>query len=192
VLLDGEDVTHLRADQIAARGLALVPGGAATFPSLTVAEHVRLAAWTQRNHPEQVRVATDRALGHFPVLRDRLDDAAGTLSGGQQQMLALAMALIAAPRLLLIDELSLGLAPVVVRRIYETLPELLASGVTVLLVEQDVSQALRVASRVHCLLEGRTTLQGAPGELTPERIESAYFGLAGLDGGASWPAEAAP
>jgi branched-chain amino acid transport system ATP-binding protein len=92
---------------------------------------------------------------------------------------AIGRALVANPRVLLLDELSLGLAPVVVRRIYTVLPELLASGVTILLVEQDVSQVLRVATHIHCLLEGRTTLQGLPGDLTAEKIEAAYFGLAG-------------
>src|SRR5262249_3938478 len=100
-------------------------------------------------------------------------------SGGEQQAVAIGRALVANPRLLLLDELSLGLAPVVVTRIYDTLPELLSSGVTVLLVEQDVSQALRVASRVHCLLEGRITLHGEPSALTAAEIEAAYFGLAG-------------
>ena len=96
---------------------------------------------------------------------------------------------MANPRVLLLDEVSLGLAPVVVRRIYGLLPELIASGVTILLVEQDVSQVLRAATRIHCLLEGRTTLEGPPGELTAASIESAYFGLAGPDG-ASGPARA--
>jgi branched-chain amino acid transport system ATP-binding protein len=118
-------------------------------------------------------------------MRERREQRATQLSGGEQQAVAIARALVANPRLLLLDELSLGLAPVVVRRIYGLLPELLAAGVTVLLVEQDVSQALRVASRIHCLLEGRTTLQGRPGELTAERIEDAYFGLAPARGGAA-------
>ncbi len=115
-------------------------------------------------------------------MRDRRGQRAAQLSGGEQQAVAIGRALVANPRVLLLDELSLGLAPVVVRRIYQTLPEFLASGVTVLLVEQDVSQAMQVASRVHCLLEGRTTLQGPPAELSPERIEGAYFGLAGPNG----------
>jgi branched-chain amino acid transport system ATP-binding protein len=95
---------------------------------------------------------------------------------------ALGRALVANPRVLLLDELSLGLAPVVVRQIYALLPELLEAGMTVLLVEQDVSQAVRAASSIQCLLEGRTTLEGRPGEFTPEQIEAAYFGLAGVGG----------
>jgi len=120
-------------------------------------------------------------------MRDRRAQRAAQLSGGEQQAVAIGRALVANPRVLLLDELSLGLAPVVVRRIYQTLPELLAAGVTVLLVEQDVSQALRVATRIHCLLEGRTTLQGPPAELSPERIEGAYFGLSGPDGAEALP-----
>ncbi|MGH9056449.1 MAG: ATP-binding cassette domain-containing protein, partial [Acidimicrobiales bacterium] len=99
------------------------------------------------------------------------------LSGGEQQAVAIGRALLANPKVLLLDELSLGLAPIVVRRIYALLPELLSTGMTVLLVEQDVSQALRVASRVHCLLEGRTTLEGVPADLTAAEIEAAYFGV---------------
>jgi branched-chain amino acid transport system ATP-binding protein len=107
------------------------------------------------------------------------------LSGGEQQAVALGRALVANPRVLLLDELSLGLAPVVVRRIYGILPDLLTTGLTVLLVEQDVSQALHVATRIHCLLEGRTTLEGPPEGLTPDRVEAAYFGLAGTAAAAS-------
>jgi branched-chain amino acid transport system ATP-binding protein len=110
-------------------------------------------------------------------MRDRRSQRAAQLSGGEQQAVAIGRALVANPRLLLLDELSLGLAPVVVRRIYDLLPELLAAGVTVLVVEQDVSQALRIAAEIHCLLEGRITLEGPAGGLTAEQIESAYFGL---------------
>jgi branched-chain amino acid transport system ATP-binding protein len=99
------------------------------------------------------------------------------LSGGEQQAVALGRALVANPRVLLLDELSLGLAPIVVRQIYELLPELLAAGMTILLVEQDVSQAIRVATTIQCLLEGRTMLAGRPADLRPEQIEAAYFGL---------------
>ncbi|HEY4852750.1 MAG TPA: ATP-binding cassette domain-containing protein, partial [Streptosporangiaceae bacterium] len=101
------------------------------------------------------------------------------LSGGEQQTLAIGRALVANPRVLLLDELSLGLAPVVVQRIYCMLPQILATGLTVLLVEQDVSQALRVASHIHCLLEGRTTLECMPADVTADQVEAAYFGLAG-------------
>ena len=113
----------------------------------------------------------------FGWMRERRRQQTAQLSGGEQQSVAIGRALVANPRVLLLDELSLGLAPVVVQRIYGMLPQILATGLTVLLVEQDVSQALRVASRVHCLLEGRTTLEGEPGDLTPGRVEAAHFGL---------------
>ena len=119
----------------------------------------------------------------FGWMRERRNQQTAQLSGGEQQSVAIGRALVANPRVLLLDELSLGLAPVVVQRIYGMLPQILATGLTVLLVEQDVSQALRVASRVQCLLEGRTTLEGEPGDLTPERVEAAYFGLGGTTAG---------
>jgi branched-chain amino acid transport system ATP-binding protein len=115
----------------------------------------------------------------FGWLRERRKQLAAQLSGGEQQTVAIGRALVANPRMLLLDELSLGLAPVVVQRIYGMLPEILATGLTVLLVEQDVSQALRVASHIHCLLEGRTTLEGRPAGVTADQVEAAYFGLAG-------------
>jgi branched-chain amino acid transport system ATP-binding protein len=110
-------------------------------------------------------------------MAQRRRQVAAQLSGGEQQAVAIGRALVANPRLLLLDELSLGLAPVVVRRIYEVLPQIIASGTSILLVEQDVGQALRVADRVQCLLEGRAVLAGRPAELAPEEVERAYFGL---------------
>ena len=118
----------------------------------------------------------------FQWMWDRRRQRTAQMSGGEQQAVAIGRALVTNPRVLLLDELSLGLAPVVVRQIYALLPELLRSGMTVLLVEQDVSQAVRVASSIQCLLEGRTTLEGRPSEFTPEQIEAAYFGLAGVGG----------
>ena len=111
-------------------------------------------------------------------MRERRGQLTAQLSGGEQQTVAIGRALVANPRVLLLDELSLGLAPVVVQRIYGMLPEILATGLTVLLVEQDVSQALRVASHIQCLLEGRTTLEGRPADVTADQVEAAYFGLA--------------
>jgi len=119
----------------------------------------------------------ERVYRLFGWMRERTHQRTAQLSGGEQQAVAIGRALVANPRVLLLDELSLGLAPVVVRQIYGLLPELLSAGMTVLLVEQDVSQAVRAASRIQCLLEGRTTLEGRPNQFTPEEIEAAYFGL---------------
>jgi branched-chain amino acid transport system ATP-binding protein len=178
VLLDGTDVTRLRPERRAAAGIVMVPEGRRLFASLSVEENLLVGAAYARQGPWTV----DRVYELFGWMRDRRSQRAEQLSGGEQQAVAIGRALVANPRVLLLDELSLGLAPVVVRRIYDILPGLLTTGLTVLLVEQDVSQALRVASRVHCLLEGTTTLEGEPGQLSPERVEAAYFGLAPAGG----------
>jgi branched-chain amino acid transport system ATP-binding protein len=180
VLLDGTDVTRVRTDRRAAQGIVMVPEGRRLFGSLSVEENLKVGASYARNGPWTI----ERVYELFGWMRERRGQRTAQLSGGEQQSVAIGRALVANPRVLLLDELSLGLAPVVVQRIYGMLPQILATGLTVLLVEQDVSQALRVASRVHCLLEGRTTLEGQPGDLTPERVEAAYFGLgAGPAGG---------
>ncbi len=186
VLLDGADLARLRPERRVAEGIVMVPEGRRLFPSLTVEENLLVGQAHAQPGPWRI----ERVYELFGWMRDRRAQRAAQLSGGEQQAVAIGRALVANPRLLLLDELSLGLAPVVVRRIYQTLPELLAAGVTVLLVEQDVSQALRVATRIHCLLEGRTTLQGPPAELSPERIEGAYFGLSGPNGGEAVPGAA--
>jgi branched-chain amino acid transport system ATP-binding protein len=173
VLLDGADVTRMRPERRVAAGIVLVPEGRRLFPSLTVEENLLVGAAYARPGPWH----PGRVYELFGWMAQRRGQRAAQLSGGEQQAVAIGRALVANPRVLLLDELSLGLAPVVVRQIYALLPGLLASGVTVLLVEQDVSQALRVATRIHCLLEGRTTLEGPPGELTAAGLESAYFGL---------------
>jgi branched-chain amino acid transport system ATP-binding protein len=183
ILLDGQDLIRLRPEKRVAAGIVMVPEGRRLFPSLTVEENLQVGASYARPGPWRIEGVYDL----FPWMWDRRGQLAGQLSGGEQQSVASGRALVANPRVLLLDELSLGLAPAVVRRIYQTLPELLASGLTVLLVEQDVSQALRVASHIHCLLEGQTTLQGPPGDLTAEEIEGAYFGLAGVNGSGGGP-----
>ena len=175
IIFDGADVARLRAERRVAAGIVMVPEGRRLFPSLTVEENLQVGASYARKGPWSI----ERVYEMFDWMPGRRRQLASQLSGGEQQAVAIGRALVANPRLLLLDELSLGLAPVVVARIYDTLPELLESGVTVLLVEQDVSQALRVASRVHCLLEGRITLQGEPSRLSPADIEQAYFGLSG-------------
>jgi len=173
ILLDGTDVTGLRPERRVTAGIVLVPEGRRLFPTLTVQENLLVGSDSARPGPWTI----DGVYDLFGWMADRRSQRAAQLSGGEQQAVAIGRALVANPRVLLLDELSLGLAPVVVRRIYDLLPRLLGSGVTVLLVEQDVSQALHVASRIHCLLEGRTTLEWAPAELTAEQIEGAYFGL---------------
>lgn len=174
IMLDGEDITRIRPERRVAAGVALVPEGRRLFPSLTVEENLLVGTTSGRTGPWNL----SRIYELFDWMRDRRDQRAAQLSGGEQQAVAIGRALTANPRVLLLDELSLGLAPVVVRRIYGLLPQLAEAGVTILLVEQDVSQALAAASQVHCLLEGRITLSGAPGSITAVQIERAYFGVA--------------
>jgi branched-chain amino acid transport system ATP-binding protein len=175
VQFDGKDVTGLRPEQRARQGIVMVPEGRRLFGSLSVEENLQVGATYARKGPW----TAERVYELFGWMRDRRGQRTAQLSGGEQQAVALGRALVANPRVLLLDELSLGLAPVVVQRIYGMLPQILATGLTVLLVEQDVSQALRVASHIHCLLEGRTTLEGRPADVTADQVEAAYFGLAG-------------
>ncbi len=171
---DGKDVTRIRPERRATSGITMVPEGRRLFGSLTVEENLQVGATYAGKGPWTI----DRVYELFPWMKDRRAQRTEQLSGGEQQSVAIGRALVANPRVLLLDELSLGLAPVVVQRIYGMLPQILASGLTVLLVEQDVSQALRVASHLQCLLEGRTTLEGKPSDVTAEQVEAAYFGLA--------------
>lgn len=174
VLFDDKDVTRLRPERRARQGIVLVPEGRRLFGSLSVEENLRVGAAYGRPGPWTI----ERVYQMFGWMQERRSQPTAQLSGGEQQTLAIGRALVANPRVLLLDELSLGLAPVVVQRIYGMLPQIMATGLTVLLVEQDVSQALRVASHIQCLLEGRTTLEGRPADVTADQVEAAYFGLA--------------
>jgi branched-chain amino acid transport system ATP-binding protein len=176
VVFDGQDVTGLRPELRARRGIAMVPEGRRLFGSLSVEENLQVGATYARPGPWTI----ERVYELFDWMRERRAQRTAQLSGGEQQAVAIGRALVANPRVLLLDELSLGLAPVVVQRIYGMLPQILGTGVTVLLVEQDVSQAMRVASHIHCLLEGRSTLEGRPADVTADQVEAAYFGLASV------------
>jgi branched-chain amino acid transport system ATP-binding protein len=165
VLLDGRDVTGTSPVKMASMGVAQMPGGRGIFPDLTVGENLRMATWAFRGDKRRCRRVTDRALDLFPALSSRLSDRAGLLSGGQQQMLALAQAFIPEPRLLLVDELSLGLAPVVVMELLDVVRRLRNEGVAVILVEQSAELALQVADRAVFLEKGETRFSGPAREI---------------------------
>jgi branched-chain amino acid transport system ATP-binding protein len=173
VLLDGTPIGARRAADIVKRGIALVPEGRRLFPSLNVEENLLIGSYG-RKMPGPWTL--DRVYALFPVLRERRSSATPTLSGGQQQMAAIGRALMSNPRILLCDEISLGLAPIIIADIYAALPRIKADGTSVVLVEQDIVQAMKVADRVYCFQEGRLSLTGRPRDLTREQIHRAYFG----------------
>ncbi len=172
VVFDGADITRMPAHRRVALGIALVPEGRRLFPGLTVEENLRVAASGRRG-----RWNVRSVLEVFPLLQPRRRVAAANLSGGEQQAVAIGRALMSNPRLLLLDEVSLGLAPVVVDAVYRSLSDVIKEGATVLLVEQDLTRALKVAGRVICMLEGRVVLEGDAASLDRDRVVSAYFGL---------------
>ncbi|HYZ97470.1 MAG TPA: ATP-binding cassette domain-containing protein, partial [Acidimicrobiales bacterium] len=165
VVFDGRDITSADAAQGARLGITQVPGDRGIFPTLSVAEHLRMAAWTERDDPAYVAEATDTVLGYFPVLRERWDLRAGSLSGGEQQMLSLGQAFIARPRLLMIDELTLGLAPTVIDQLLRIVPAIHANGTAIVLVEQSVHTALRLADRAVFMEKGEIRFNGPTSEL---------------------------
>jgi len=172
--LEGEDIAGQRADRLVARGISHVPEGRRIFANLTVRENLQMGAYLK---PEREAAGLARALALFPRLEERLRQPAGTLSGGEQQMLAIGRALMAEPRLLLLDEPSLGLAPLLVKQIFEIVGEINAQGTTVVLVEQNARQALRVAQRAYVLETGSVTLTGDARALAQDpRVREAYLG----------------
>ena len=177
IVLDGRDITHAPPNEIAALGIVQMPGGQGVFGSLTVKENLELAGWTNRRDPAGVEAATAEVLAMFPVLADRLDSPAANMSGGQQQMLALAMSFVMRPRVLLIDELSLGLAPVVVGQLLPIVRRMADDGVTVVLVEQSVNVALTVADRAYFMERGTIRFDGPTAELLdrPDLLRSVFL-----------------
>ena len=173
IVLASEPVGGVPAYGMAARGVALVPEGRRLFPSLTVEENLLIGGQLGRPGPWNL----PRVYDLFPVLAQRRQAPSTSLSGGQQQMVAIGRALMSNPRLLLCDEISLGLAPIVVREIYGRLPSILGEGLSLVIVEQDIVQALAAANHVYCLQEGRVVLSGTAGSLTREAISAAYFGV---------------
>jgi len=169
----GQAIGGQSAHEIVRLGLALVPEGRRLFPSLSVEENLLLGAQAQRSGPWNLA----RVQALFPILKEKRHLPATSLSGGQQQMVVIGRALMSNPEVLLCDELSLGLAPIVIREIYQALPQICAEGMGVVIVEQDVSLAQKMSTRLYCFQEGRVTLQGPSAALTRDQISQAYFGI---------------
>lgn len=172
IVFAGESIGGLRPCDVVVKGIALVPEGRRLFPSLSVEENILMGAFSGR--PGEWSL--ERVYSLFPRLRERCRQLATSMSGGEQQMVAIGRALMSNPTLLMCDELSLGLAPNVVEDIYATLARIKGQGTTMIIVEQNVRKALTVADRVYCLQEGRISLEGKPADLSHEQISRAYFG----------------
>ena len=169
----GQPIGQLRADQVASSGIALVPEGRQLFPSLSVEENLLIGGRLGRKGAWSL----EAVFKLFPVLKERRAVASTALSGGQQQMVAIGRALMSNPDLILFDEISLGLAPVIIKSIYDALPGIVGEGMSAMIVEQDISKALSVSDRLYCLQEGRVSLEGPSQGVSREAISAAYFGV---------------
>ncbi|KWV48423.1 ABC transporter ATP-binding protein [Bradyrhizobium macuxiense] len=173
IVFDGRPIGALAAPEVMALGIAMVPEGRKLFPSLTVEENLLIGRYGRStNGPWSLETIYQL----FPVLKERRNNPGTALSGGQQQMVSIGRALMSNPHVLLCDELSLGLAPVIIKDIYAAFPAIRESGASIVIVEQDIGQAMKVADRLYCMMEGRVTLSGRPMELKREAIHAAYFG----------------
>ena len=172
----GKDITTLKPFQTVAEGIAMVPEGRRIFPRLTVKENLLMGAYTPRAR-SYIEDNLKKINNLFPILAERADQLGTDLSGGEQQMLAIGRALMSAPTLILFDEISLGLAPLIIKDIYEKVKEINGEGITIVLVEQDIKRSLKASHRTYIFLEGHMVLTGDPTELTEEEIRKAYFGL---------------
>ena len=170
---NGEAIDTLVANDIVAKGIALVPEGRRLFPSLSVEEDLILGGQVKRKGPWNLEAIYDL----FPILKEKRNAPSTSLSGGQQQMVAIGRGLMSNPDLILLDELSLGLAPIVIKDIYAMLPRIVGNGLTAILVEQDVTRALASADHFLCIQEGHISLGGQPGDFTKDQISAAYFGM---------------
>lgn len=173
VSFDDRAIGARPADEIMALGVAMVPEGRKLFTSLTVEENLLIGTYGRKTSGHWT---LDTVYDLFPILAERRNNPGTALSGGQQQMVAIGRALMSNPRVLLCDEISLGLAPVVIKDIYKAIPQIKAAGASMIVVEQDIAQAMAVADRVYCMMEGRVTLSGTPNSLSRDDIHNAYFG----------------
>jgi len=170
---NGQAIGNLRADQVAKLGIAMVPEGRQLFPSLSVEDNLRIGGRNKRKGPWTLK----RVYELFPVLEERRNQASTSLSGGQQQLTAIGRALMSNPDIILFDEISLGLAPIVIKQLYDVMPTIIGDGIGAVVVEQDINKALSIANRVYCLSEGRVALSGNASDITRDAISQAYFGI---------------
>ena len=172
----GETISGLQPHETVAKGIAMVPEGRRVFPRLTVFENLLMGSYTPKARQNR-QSSLNNIYALFPRLEERSGQMADTLSGGEQQMLAIGRALMSEPQMLLCDEISLGLAPIVIKGIYQQIKQINEQGLTIILVEQDITRSLKAANRAYVMLEGKVVLSGSPSDMTEERVKEAYFGI---------------